>query len=81
MIIIITFITLFLVLFLAFIFFFTFRVEGAKKEARKIIASGRITDLKKTNHVMKGLGYAPFNLETKELWRKLQAMKDAQKLI
>jgi hypothetical protein len=53
-------------------------LSRAKKEARNIIAVGMITDIQKTNKIMKILAGMITDIEAKDLWQKLQALKDKQ---
>ena len=54
------------------------RTNAAKKKAKVMLATGKITDIKKTNAVLETLGQTGFgthDLEAEELWKKLSELK------
>ncbi len=50
--------------------------DKAKKEAKKILETGRIDDSKKFEQVSKTLATTQNDLEAADLWKKLQDLKD-----
>jgi poly-D-alanine transfer protein DltD len=50
--------------------------EKAKKEAKQILASGKITDAKHTEDILRVLSLKMDDVESEHLWHKLTELKE-----